>query len=127
MKAVIITNNPEVKRRYDKEYSLEFIDGSLLDVLITVRDKIHEGHKLLTHPLAGSVKPNETPYKSVLVSYDKKEDLDLDSLIMISSGIETTQKFINIKRPIKWENRILEDFMEIDLDLISSGIESMRQ
>ncbi len=126
MKAVVITNNPEVKRKYDKEYSVKFIDGSLLDVLIVVRDKIHEGHKLLTHPLAGSVKPNETPYKSVLVSYDK-EDLDLDSLIMISSSIETVQKFINIKRPIKWEDRILKDFMEIDLDLISSGIESMRQ
>ncbi len=126
MKAVVITNNPEVKRKYDKEYSVKFIDGSLLDVLIVVRDKIHEGHKLLTHPLAGSVKPNETPYKSVLISYDK-EDLDLDSLIMISSSIETVQKFINIKKPIKWEEKILKDFREIDLDLINSGIESMRQ
>ncbi len=126
MRAVVITNNLKVKQRYDKEYDVEFVHGGLLDVLIMVRDRVHEGHKLLTHPLAGSVKPNETPYKSVLISCDKG-DLDLDSLLMISSNIETTQKFINIKRPIEWKEKILADFMEIDLDLISSGIESMRQ
>ncbi|HZK26350.1 MAG TPA: GrdX family protein [Thermoclostridium sp.] len=126
MKAVVITNNLKVKQKYDKEYNVEFVDGSLLDVLIMVRDRIHEGHKLLTHPLAGSIKPNETPYKSVLISCNKG-DLDLDSLLMISSNIETVQKFINIKKPIEWKEKILEDFMVIDLDLISSGIESMRQ
>jgi len=126
VKAVVITNNLKVKQKYDKEYDVEFVDGSLLDVLITVRDRIHEGHKLLTHPLTGSVKPNETPYKSVLISCDKG-DLDLDSLLMISSNIETAQKFINIKKPIEWKEKILADFMEIDLDLINSGIESMQQ
>ena len=126
MKAVVITNNLKVKQKYDKEYNVEFVDGSLLDVLIMVRDRIHEGHKLLTHPLAGSIKPNETPYKSALISCNKG-DLDLDSLLMISSNIETVQKFINIKKPIEWKEKILEDFMVIDLDLISSGIESMRQ
>ena len=126
MKAVVITNNLKVKQKYDKEYNVEFVDGSLLDVLIMVRDRIHEGHKLLTHPLAGSIKPNETPYKSVLISCNKG-DLDLDSLLMISSNIETVQKFINIKQPIEWKEKILADFMLIDLDLISSGIESMRQ
>ncbi len=126
MKAVVITNNLKVKQKYDKEHNVEFVDGSLLDVLIMVRDRIHEGYKLLTHPLAGSVKPNETPYKSVLISCDKG-DLDLDSLLMISSNIETVQKFMNIKKPIEWKEKILADFMLIDLDLISSGIESMRQ
>lgn len=126
MKAIVVTNNLKVKHRYDKEHSVKFIDGSLLDVLIAVRDRIHEGHKLLTHPLAGSVKPNETPYRSVLISYDKK-DLDLDSLLMISSSIETVQKFLNIKKPVEWKEKVLEDFMVIDLDLISSGIESMLQ
>ncbi len=124
MKAVIITNNPEVKQKYDKEHSIEFVDGSLLDVLITTRDKIHAGHKLLTHPLSGSVKPNETPYKSILISYDRG-DLDIDSSVLISSSIETAQKFINTKKPIEWNDKILDDFMEIDLSLISSGIESM--
>ncbi|MDI9475607.1 MAG: GrdX family protein [Natronincolaceae bacterium] len=126
MEAIIVTNNSKVKQKYDAEYDVEFVDGGLLDVLIAVRDKIHEGHKLLTHPLMGSVKPNETPYKSVLISHDK-QDLDLDSLLMISSNVETVQKFMNIKQPTEWKDKILEDFMVIDLDLISSGIESMRQ
>lgn len=127
-KAIVITNNSEVKLKYDKEYDVILIDGGLLNVLVAVRDKVHEGHRILTHPLSGSVKPNETPYKSVVISYDKDEkNLDLDSLLLISSNIETVQKFIDTKQPIKWDDKILADFMEIDLSLVSSGIESMRQ
>lgn len=126
MSAIIVTNNPLVKEKFGEDYNIEFVEGSLLDVLKKTRDKVHEGHKLLTHPLSGSVKPNETPYKSVLITY-KKEDLDLDSTMMISSNVETVEKFISIKQPIRWEDKILEDFMEIDMRLIESGIKSMRQ
>lgn len=126
MSAIIVTNNKAVKERYHEEYQISFVEGGLLDVLVVVRDKIHEGHKLLTHPLSGSVKPNETPYKSVLVSKGKG-NLDLDSTIMISSSIETVEKFLNIKPPKEWQASVLEDFMEIDLALIESGIKSMRQ
>lgn len=126
MKAIIVTNNADVKYKYEDEHTIEFVDGLLLDVLVVVRDKIHEGHKLLTHPLSGSIKPNETPYKSIIITYAKGE-LDHDSAILISSSIETVQKFINIKSPKKWSEDILEDFREIDLTLIESGIKSMRQ
>ncbi|MBM7614381.1 GrdX family protein [Alkaliphilus hydrothermalis] len=124
-KATIITNNKVVLDKYNDKFHLEFIDGTLLEVLKITRDKIHEGHKLLTHPLSGSVKPNETVYKSVLVSNEKGK-LDMDSLMIIESAIETAEKFINMKRPPQWNEGILEDFMEIDCTLIDSGIESMK-
>lgn len=126
MKPIIITNNAEVCRKYNKIYDVEFIDGSYLDVLLRARDKIHQGHKLLTHPLSGSVKPNETPYKSLMISHDQ-EELHMDSLMIVEDSIQTAKKFISATTPKKWTDDILQDFMEIDRTLLESGIESMRQ
>ena len=126
MNGIIITNNIKVRERYENEYPIEFIDGCYLDVLYLTRNKVHEGYMLLTHPLSGSVKPNETPYKSLVIS-DLKQNLHMDSLMIIENSIITAEKFIQAKTPQNWDCEILEDFMEIDSRLIDSGIESMRQ
>jgi len=67
-KEVLVTNNPLVKEQYQGEARIDYMDTDLLGVLVYVRNLIHTGHKLLTHPLSGSVKPNETFYKSVLIT-----------------------------------------------------------
>ncbi|KAB3532923.1 GrdX protein [Alkaliphilus pronyensis] len=115
-----------VLEEYNSIYEVDFIEDSLMAVLLKTRDKIHEGHLLLSHPLSGSVKPNETIYKSVIFSKDKGK-LDMDSLYIIESSIETARKFINTKKPPTWSNKTLVDFQEIDYTLITSGIESMTQ
>lgn len=63
---VIVTNNPLVLERLGDTHNVEYEDISYESVLERVRDKIHLGHTLLSHPLSGSVKPNETPYLSDL-------------------------------------------------------------
>ena len=67
MKSKVITNNPLVKERLSNKIDVEYYDVEYISLLIKVRDKIHIGHKLLSHPLSGSIKPNETPYKSVII------------------------------------------------------------
>ena len=57
---IIITNNPLVPQMLDEEHEVDYSEISYEDVLGKVRDRIHEGHLLLSHPLSGSVKPNET-------------------------------------------------------------------
>ena len=77
-------------------------------------------YHLLTHPLSGSIKPNETPYKSIAVK--KEKDLDLLSLELISNAIEVYNKLQkDLKTPL-WTKSILEDFMVIDLDLIKNAL-----
>jgi hypothetical protein len=95
----------------------------LMDVLIEVRNHVHRNYKILTHPLSGSVKPNETPYKSVLLR--RGSGLDFESLSMIENAISVTEKLYLSKEPKKWDENILLDFRVIDYNLISSGIESM--
>lgn len=125
MKAKIITNNPLVWQTYKLAFNVELLEGGLIDVLYYLRDRIHAGHELLTHPLSGSVKPNETIYKSALIS-EECNSLDMKSLMIIESSIETAIKFLNIRPPGEWPQSVLEDFQVIDKTLIDSGIESMQ-
>lgn len=129
----ILTNNPRVYERYSlpenqkKLSKLIYLEGkSYLEVLEAARDIIHEGHELLTHPLSGSVKPYETPYKSIALS-EKTGDLNLQSLGIIEESIATAKKFINDHRPRQYAPRHFNDFMIIDQHLIDSGVESINQ
>ena len=62
-KYMVITNNPLVRSRLDDTHEVIYLELSYEELLKVVRDRIYEGHRLLTHPLSGSVKPKETPYK----------------------------------------------------------------
>lgn len=115
-KSIIITNNPLVENRLKEKVFLEYYDVGYLKLLEIVRDKVHLGYKILTHPLSGSVKPNETPYKTVIVSKDN--NLDTESLIIIENSIVTTKKLLDINNTPPWNEEILKDFQVIDLSLI---------
>lgn len=126
VKPRIITNNKLVidKEVKNNRIVLEFVDGGLLEVMYKARDYIHKGHKLLTHPLMGSIKPNETPYKSIAVSCKPELEVDFDSLMYIENSIETSLKLIRNKPPRKWTEGVLEDFRVIDYDLIKNAFNS---
>jgi len=115
----IVTNNQLVHKELKDIYQVEFIEGNHIEVLVKGRDYIHQGHTLLTHPLAGSVKPNETPYKTIAITTDKQE-LDLNSVEIISNSIQVCEKFS--LNPKEYPEEVLEDFMEIDYSLIVNAI-----
>ena len=122
---IILTNNPDVEKLCE-DCSVCFVEGTYRDVLIGARDRIHQGHRLLTHPLMGSLKPNETPYRSVGLS-EEKGALDFDSLQLIENAIETFDQFARVTRPdrgINTPERMLADFRLIDASLIKTALES---
>lgn len=124
MDFMLITNNPLVKRKYEKDFPLIYLEKNYLEVLCYVRDEIHKGHELLTHPLSGSIKPNETPYKSILISSEAKS-LNYRSITMIEDSIETTKRFFSIRdRTQGLKEDLLKDFQEIDYHLIKGALES---
>jgi len=125
MDSIIITNNKLVFEKYKDRYTVVYNEKySYLDVLEYVRNKIHEGHVLTTHPLSGSIKPNETPYKTIMIS-KKKGTLDYDSLSIIEDSIATAKKFISNEPTPNWPEKILEDFRIIDLSLIENVIDKL--
>ncbi len=120
---ILITNNQKVAETFGDTIDLLFMsEKTYQEILLYVRDKIHEGHKLLSHPLSGSVKPNETPFKSILISRTKQA-LDYDSLVIIEDSLATVRKFNNNKITPRWTESILDDFRVIDLSLIEGAIE----
>ena len=99
-------------------------DGaSFTDILKTVRDRVHKGHRLLTHPLSGSLKPGQTPYKSVVISAVRGETTDYQSLSLIEDAIAMciameTAAIGNFSFLETWSEDILLDFQLIDFDLL---------
>lgn len=115
---ILVTNNPDFVGD-SLGYELRLIDGiEYMDVLTAVRDLVHRGHKLRTHPLSGSVKPFETPYKSIVVSGSAGDRIDEESLILIGDAIQMAEKF---RRERHFTENLLADFRLIDRDLIERG------
>lgn len=123
---IIVTNNQSVYDTYHASFEVKYLENqSFLQVLEYCRDAIHLGSRLLTHPLTGSVKPNETPFKSIMIT-KHYGSLEMESLTLIESAITTTKKFLNDHEVKAWPDRILDDFRLIDFRLIKSGIESIQ-
>ena len=124
MNCVVITNNPKIAEEV-KSRNVEIIymsDSDFMEVLYKVRDFIHLGYELLTHPIVSSIKPYETPYKSVALS--KSTDLDMYSLELIENSIELTRNFLDKPRR-KLTQEIDNDFKLIDYDLVIGALENV--
>ena len=122
MKFVIVTNNPKVRDELGQEFDVDYADITYREILCKVRDMIYEGHKLLTHPLSGSVKPNETPYKSIQVAKQTGKK-DVQEASIIENSIITADKF-SVKFP-EMPQSVREDFQLIDSTLIRSALMSI--
>ena len=128
MNYFILTNNSLVREEFDATHVVRFVDGRFIDVLLRARDLINEGAVLLNHPLYGSVKPNETPFRSLLlqkgksVSGDAPAMPDPESVRLIGNAVSAFEKFTGKKEVT--DPRLLEDFMVVDLSLLRSAVES---
>lgn len=125
MKAFLVTNNPMVERKLSQYIEVEYREEGLLDLFNRVRDKTHKGSVLLTHPLSGSVKPGETPYKTVMMR-EEEGNTDFASVALIESAIATAEKLMRHRnrRAELLTERQLDDFQVIDYTLIISAFPS---
>jgi len=73
----------------------------------------------------GSIKPNETPYRSIIV--EEGDSLDINSLTIIEESIAACEKFIADNKPPKWNDKVLSDFRFVDLRLFESALDSISQ
>lgn len=119
----VVTNNPMVKESLGESIELSFFaEDSHRDILERVRDHVHNGYRILTHPLAGSVKPWETPYRSVMITAEREDKTDIFSLEMIEQAIFALEK--SKARPVVLDEKVLADFQMVDLSLILSALPS---
>lgn len=122
MNYFIITNNPLIQQKYVND-DLVVVE-KYQDVLFSARDYIHQGYQLLSHPQAGSIKPYETPYRSIIMSCEQNV-LDFKSLQYIESALERLAVLSSAMGVRQYDERCLKDFQVIDEGLIRSAMMSM--
>lgn len=116
----IITNNSLVVRCLSGHYEIEFVECTYRELLVKARDLVFLGYGLFTHPMAGSVKPNETPYKSLVLSKQPGTFSEAHAELM-SSAVATFDKFTPRNRELT--DKILGDFQMIDYTLLCSALD----
>ena len=117
----VLTNNPLVRDTLKDKKEVIYKEISYEDVLREARDRVYRGYRLLSHPLSGSVKPNETPYKSIMIG-NRKEEIDAQSVRIIESAIESCRKFVF--KSAKYKPEVYKDFQLIDWTLLESAMAS---
>ncbi len=130
MKVIVVTNNNSIRAEAlndQVDYDIQYIDEiDVLAVLRSARDLVHKGHKLLTHPLSGSVKPFESPYKSIALNATVAA-LDMQSLQIIENAIAMATNFKKPSDHRVLTEKVLEDFKLIDSQLITNALTSVKE
>lgn len=120
-KAILITNNDRVYEKYKETLDVILLN-TYEEVLIKVRDMVYDRHTLLTHPQASSLKPNQTPYRSVAV-YPKGEEDNTKDILLIEKCIETFRQWQEIApTPNDYADKVANDFKTIDLSVVDNII-----
>ena len=116
---ILVTNNDRVYEKY-KNITNVLLVASYEAVLIKVRDLVYDRHVLLTHPQASSLKPNQTPYRSVAV-YPKGDEDNTKDIMLIEKCIETYRQWQDIApTPTNYEERVANDFKTMDLSVVDN-------
>ena len=123
MNIFAITNNPLVQRAFEEDREqfcpdVKYLECSAEALLIAVRDKVHSGYSLISHPLAASIRMIYSPYRTVILGA-KEEKPDIHHIEVIESSI--------IKHRQITEHRISDDanseaYQWIDLQLLYAAL-----
>ena len=114
---ILVTNNDRVYEKYRTVCNVILTD-SYESVLIKVRDLVYDRHILLTHPQASSLKPNQTPYRSVAV-YPRGSEDNMKDILLIEKCLEVYYQWQEIApSPKRYSPKVDNDFKTIDLSVV---------
>ncbi|WP_349763709.1 GrdX family protein [Fusobacterium sp. SYSU M8D902] len=127
MDYIIITNNSKVYNIYKESNEVLFFQKKdLLELLEIIRDKIYEGHILLSDPILSNLNNFDNPYKSIAIS---KDNFLGDLFIKDDSQQKFIDTSINIAKKLPFREKInelseekLEEYRFIDLNLLVTFI-----
>jgi len=112
----LVTNNPRAKAWWAESESFHvhilWQSGGFISVLTAARDLVHQGWRLLNHPLSSSIKPNQTPYKTLVLV--PGQQLDLPSLQAVEAALEAVAKLGTFPGA---DANVLADLELLDLEM----------
>ena len=120
-KCIVVTNNDRAAARFEGRVMEICLLETYREVLEKTRDFIHAHRKLLTHPQASSLKPNQTPYRTILL-YSEGERDNTGDVILIENALESFDKWSGIRQTQTYDEKIANDYKTIDLSMIENVI-----
>lgn len=120
----VLTNNPLVKEQVAPGAEVVFKPCGIKQIFEEAASYVSAGHALLTHPLSGSVKPGETPYKSMILESKACSSMDAKSVQLISNAIVSCDKFVD--KSARYSPQTLDDLQMVDLSLLEGALGSAR-
>lgn len=115
MGCLIVSNNPMVKEKFDNVY---FIEGTSRELLEKVRDLVHSGSELITHPLGASLRMMFSPCFTVVVK-EKQGKLNNFHAEIIESSIEKYNQHMEVREE---DVKNSKDYAVIDYKLLESAL-----
>lgn len=112
---MIITNNPIVADKYE---NVLFVHSSVEETLIKVRDLVHEGYELISHPLPASLRMMFSPYRSVIMER-RDGKVDFLSAEIIEDSIIKYKTHMDIR---KVDTVNGDDYKIVDLMLLEAAL-----
>ena len=116
MKYLIVTNNPAVTA---SKANMVFVEGSVAETLIKVRDLVHEGYELISHPLTASLRMLFSPFRSVILG-KKLAKMDDVSAVIIEDSISKYRRHMEFRQP---DTAHAEDYKMMDLILLEAALD----
>lgn len=116
----IITNNPVVKKEFENVY---FVKGDFKDVMVKVRDMVHQGFDLISHPLGASIRMAFSPFRSIIIG-QKNNKINSIHVDIIENSIITLK---NLTEGRVADRKNDDDYMLIDRELLRSTLESFEK
>lgn len=119
-----LTNNPLLRLDCGVE-RVEFHPVSIPELFALVQAELEQGYRLLSHPLTGSIRPDITPYKSILLSH-RPLGPDPEGKEVLMRAIRYTDALFQMNRlppSAGWDAKTREDFQYVDRSLIQTALE----
>lgn len=118
-----ITNNPMLVGRGFS--ALEYYDTDVLGLFNLILPEVAAGFRLLSHPLSGSIRPDITPYKTVLLSGTPGQ-VDEFSMQLINKAVRYAESLYQLRETPLFKlctEQMRKDFQLIDMCLIERALE----
>ena len=115
-----ITNNP-MMQGYNK-LKIEYFPVSVIELFQEVQRELEKGYRLLSHPLTSSLRPDVSPYKSILLSINSG-DCDLEGIFLMEQALTYARSLPWAGKLPVWSDEAKKDFQFVDRDIIEYAIE----
>ena len=121
---ICITNNKDLAECL---HETNFVDGPAISVLMRGRDLIHLGWRLEASPLYGNLKPNQQPYRTLVLKCQNGTpgvQVDNYSLQLIESAIAVYSDCKITRVPGDMPEDIDSDYKYVDFTLMEETLKN---